>query len=370
MSRLKNILLRQIFILACPLFCFAQNGVDSLDLKIGQMIMMGINDRQQINDKDELVQEIKNNKLGGVVLFEKNISKENSKTELQNLIGKMQQSAKIPLIITIDEEGGKVHRLKEKYGFVSMPSAQYLGRLDNSDSTLFYNSRLASELKELGIGVNYAPCVDMAVNPANTVIFKNERSFSDQASIISKHASLCIKAHHQYGIQTILKHFPGHGSSTADSHLGIVDVTNTWDFKELFPYYDIIKSGNVDAIMTAHIINRNWDKNQLPATLSVYVVNGMLRGWLGFKGVVFSDDMQMHAISKNYGFENAIELAINAGVDVLMFANNVKPDEKTITATEVHSLIKKLVSEGKIPKSRINEAYSRIMILKSKNIRS
>lgn len=366
MIQLKKVFLPQILLWAFPLFCCAKSSTDSLDIKIGQMIMMGINDRKQIADSDFLLQEIKHHKLGGVVLFEKNIAKENSKIDLQKLIKSLQQTASIPLIVTIDEEGGKVHRLKEKYGFVGMPSASYLGRLNDADSTYFYNDRLASELKELGFGVNYAPCLDMAVNPDNTVIFKNERSFSAQSEMITKHALLCIKAHHQHDIKTILKHFPGHGSSTADSHLGIVDVSDTWDFKELFPYYDIIKSGNVDAIMTAHIINKKWDKNLLPATLSKNVVDGMLRGWLGFSGVVFSDDMQMHAISKNYGFDKSIELAINAGVDILMFANNVQADEKTISATEVHALIKKLVAEKKISEARINESYRRIMKLKSK----
>lgn len=338
---------------------------DSLDIKIGQMIMMGIESRTLTADQDPLLEELRTYKLGGVVLFEKNIAGTDSKDNLRKLISTLKKNAALPLLVTIDEEGGKVHRLKEKYGFVSMPSAAYLGKLNNPDSTLFYNRRLAAQLAELGINFNYAPSVDLAVNANNTVIVKKERSFSAEQGIVSKQALLCIRAHHEKGVKTILKHFPGHGSSTADSHLGIVDVSDTWNFKELLPYHSILESGTCDAIMTAHIINRNWDSTLLPGTLSGRVVNGMLRGLLGYRGVVFSDDMQMHAISENYGLEKSMELAINAGVDILMYGNNVSPKDKPLTATEVHATIRKLVLEGKVSRERINEAYGRILHLKS-----
>lgn len=347
---------------------FSYQNPDSLDIKIGQMIMVGIGDRTEVKESDSLLLEIKQNKIGGIILFEKNISKTNSKNNLKNLISTLKKNSSIPLLVSIDEEGGKVHRLKEKYGFVGMPSAAYLGKIDNQDSTLFYNRRLAKELNELGINFNYAPTLDLAVNPENTVIVKKERSFSTQPEIVSKHALLCIQAHHENDVKTILKHFPGHGSSTGDSHTGIVDVTNSWDFKELFPYYNVLKSENCDAIMTAHIINKNWDTSYLPATLSDKVINGMLRGLLGYRGVIFSDDMQMHAISKNYGFDKSIEMAINAGVDVIMFGNNVSPKDKPVTANEMHQKIKQLVLGGNISKAKIDEAYKRIMELKNKTL--
>lgn len=339
---------------------------DSLDIKIGQMIMLGINSRTAIEQNDPLLQELRDQKLGGIVLFEKNISSTESKSNLQNLIKNIQSQSPIPLFVTIDEEGGLVHRLKEKYGFVSMPSADHLGKLDNMDSTLFYNRRLAKQLTELGINFNYAPTLDLAVNPENKVIVKRERSFSAYPDVVAKHAMACILAHHENGVKTILKHFPGHGSSAGDSHEGIVNVSATWGFNELIPYYYVLKSSSCDAIMTAHIINKNWDDAYLPATLSHKVVTGMLRGLLGFKGVVFSDDMQMGAISKNYGLEKALELSINAGVDVVMFGNNVSKDIKPINASEAHAAIKQLVKTKKISKERINEAYARILQLKNK----
>jgi beta-N-acetylhexosaminidase len=375
---MKNTIFLTLFILA-NLFlqrsahavtnAYVPSNPDSLDIKIGQMIMIGINDRTQVAGNDPILDEIKTGKLGGIILFEKNISKTDSKNQLKTMIATLKSGSPIPLLVSIDEEGGKVHRLKEKYGFVGMPSATYLGKLDNADSTLFYNRQLAAELSELGINFNYAPSLDLAINPENNVIVKRERSFSADPEVVARQALLCIQAHHENGVKTILKHFPGHGSSTGDSHVGIVDVSNTWDFKELFPYYTVLKSGSCDAIMTAHIINRNWDTSYLPATLSARAVNGMLRGLLGFKGVVFSDDMQMHAISKNYGFERSVELAVNAGVDIIMFGNNVDPKDKPITATEVHNTLKKLVSQGRISKARIDEAYARIMKMKLTNVK-
>lgn len=340
---------------------------DSLDIKIGQMIMIGIGNKSVLTDTDTILAEISSHQAGGIVLFEKNIAKKDSRNAMKKLIAAMQGKANIPLFMAIDEEGGKVHRLKEKYGFIGMPSAAYLGKLDNADSTLTYNRNLAKELTELGFNFNFAPTLDLAINPQNTIIVKKERSFSADEAVVTKHALLCIQAHHENKVKTILKHFPGHGSSKGDTHLGIVDVSSTWQFKELLPYYNVLQSGTCDAIMTAHLINARWDTTQLPATLSRPVITGMLRGLLQYKGVVFSDDMQMHAISKNYGFETAIGLAINAGVDVLIFGNNVDPNEKPVTATEIHTIIRKLVDNGTIPKKRIDESYRRIMLLKNKN---
>jgi len=329
------------------------------------MIMMGINERTALEPSDPLCAELQEGRMGGVVLFEKNISGYNSRTTLKRLVNDLQHYALIPLFVSIDEEGGKVHRLKEKYGFPAMPSAAYLGRLDNADSTLYYNRRLAAAMSQIGINLNYAPAVDMALNPANPVIVKRERSFGADPTLVSKHALLCIQAHHEYGIKTILKHFPGHGSSDGDSHLGIVDASDSWDLNELSPYNTILKAGQCDAIMTAHIINRKWDTTMLPATLSAPVVGGMLRGLLGFRGVVFSDDMQMHAISKNYGLENAIRLCINAGVDVLLFANSSKDATDRLTASDVHALIRKMVMDGSISRARIDQSYRRIMHMKA-----
>src|SRR5690606_6549667 len=117
-----------------------------------------------------------------------------------------------------DEEGGLVHRMKAKYGFVDIPSAAYLGKINNTDTTYLVTKRLTDVLHKHGIDLNYAPDIDLAINPSNPVIAKLGRSFSADHEVVSKHALACIEAHHSSGVRTVIKHFPGHGSSTTDSH--------------------------------------------------------------------------------------------------------------------------------------------------------
>lgn len=339
----------------------------TLDFKIGQMILIGLNDRKFLSEDDSLRQELTAGKAGGIILFEKNIAPNNSKEQLKTFISDLQNSSPYPLFISIDEEGGKVHRLKEKYGFVKMPSAAYLGGLGYTDSTSFYTKSLAKQLSYLGINLNFAPDVDLAINPDNPVITKAGRSYSANPIVVAEHATASIKAHHTEGIKTALKHFPGHGSSVNDSHYGVAEVTKFWKEEELIPYKNIISFGNPDAIMTAHIVNRILDTTGLPATLSKTIVTGLLRNTLGFNGVVISDDMQMYAISKNFGLENALKMSIEAGVDILLFGNNVSLTDR-IKTSQIHALVKSLVEKGEITEERINESFARIMALKEKKV--
>jgi beta-N-acetylhexosaminidase len=170
-----------------------------------------------------------------------------------------------------------------------------------------------------------------------------------------------IAAHHQQGVLTTLKHFPGHGSSRSDSHLGFTDVSDTWTRNELEPYARIIEAGQADAVMTAHVFNTRLDK-QYPATLSSATINGLLRGELGFDGVVISDDMQMAAITAHYGFETAIRKALEAGVDILVFGNNLRYDEEIVP--RAIAVIRKLVDTGVVSEARIDQSWQRIMRLK------
>ncbi|RLB66095.1 MAG: glycoside hydrolase family 3, partial [Deltaproteobacteria bacterium] len=212
-----------------------------------------------------------------------------------------------------------------------------------------------------GITLNFAPVVDLNINPNNPVIGKLERSFSADPQVVTRMALAFIRAHHVLGIRCTLKHFPGHGSSSTDSHLGFVDVTKTWSPVELEPYKNIIGAGMADAIMTAHVFNAKLDEDY-PATLSKRVITGLLREKLGYGGVIISDDMQMGAIRKYYGFEQAIRLAIDAGVDILIVANNTIFDKTAIP--RAISIIRTLVKQGKISVPRIEASYRRIHALK------
>ena len=359
--------MKKISILALAIIFFSRalsDPKDSLDIMIGQMIQIGITDYNDTSVRNELSNLIKTGKIGGIILFEKNLQKEDAKTVLKKMIEELQKDAKIPLFIAIDEEGGYVNRLKPKYGFPKTVSAAYLGTMDDLDSTKFYSAQTAQTLSSHGINLNYAPSIDLAINPNNPVIVKNERSYSKIPKKVTEHASAFIEGHKPYNVATVLKHFPGHGSSQVDTHLGVADVTNSWQKKELEPYIALIKTESAQAIMTAHIVNQKLDKNLFPATLSKRIITDLLRKELRYEGVIFSDDMHMAAIINNYGFKEAVVLAINAGVDCLIFSNNISPNE-IISATDLHSHIRHQVLIGKIDASSITQSYHRLMKLKS-----
>lgn len=338
---------------------FAQ--ADSLDMKIGQMIAVGFPGPAV---DTLLLGDIRQGKVGTLVLFEKNIPVANSYVNLKRIIWSYQKAAPVPLFIAMDQEGGRVNRLKEKYGFPATRSAAALARAGSLDSVSFYAGITAATLAGLGINVNLAPVVDLASNPDNPVIARAERAFSADADSVVQYAEAFIAEHRKLGIITVLKHFPGHGSSTGDTHLGLTDVTKTWNEDELDPYRSLINAGYAGGVMTAHIVNGKLDEKDLPGTLSDAMINGLLRNKLHFTGVVFSDDMQMQAIAKYYGLEESIRLAITAGVDILMFSNNAGPADQRI-AVKVQEIIRELVDHGEITVDRIDDSYRRIMTLKA-----
>ncbi len=359
-----------LYILTCVLLTLPAAGrqpdplqADSLDIMIGQMIMVGFHGKTADADT-ALFSDIKKGYVGGVILYEKNISASKPWTGVKNLTFAMQKAASIPLWIAIDQEGGRVNRLKTKYGFPPSVTAKYLGSIDNPDSTRFYADLTAATLAGLGINVNFAPVTDLATNATNPIIAGKGRAYSADPLVVARHAGVVVASHRNFHIVTSLKHFPGHGSSTGDTHLGMADVTVVWTPDELIPYRLLIQAGMVDAIMTAHIINGRLDSLELPATLSHAVVQGLLRNELGYDGVVFSDDMHMRAISDHYGLKTAIKRCINAGVDVLLFSNNLAPEDES-GARNIHRIIRSLVNDGLVDEDRVRESYQRIVRLKS-----
>jgi beta-N-acetylhexosaminidase len=346
------------------IFCLSSlvqaQTTDSLDIKIGQMILIGYPGTMV---DQRVLEEVRAGKVGSIILFEKNIPAANSFIAVKKVIWTYQQAATIPLFVGIDQEGGRVNRLKTKYGFPASITAAAMAKSQNLDSVRIYAEATASTLAGLGININFAPVVDLATNPDNPIIAKYGRAFSAKEDSVTLMAKEFIRQHHKYNVLTSLKHFPGHGSSKADTHLGIADVTNTWNEKELIPYRELIDSGYADAVMTSHIVNKSLDAGGNPGTLSRDIIEGILRKRLKFDGVVFSDDMQMHAITKHYGLEEAIKLAVNAGVDIMTFSNNISGTEER-TVDKVHQIIKAFVQKGDIPVARIDQSYRRIMKLK------
>jgi len=340
----------------------------SLNDKIGQMILAGFRGIK-LDSGNPILADIRDRHIGGVVLFDFDVASQSpirnieSPSQVRELAAALQEASPTPLLIAVDQEGGKVSRLKEKFGFPATVSQQSLGIWDDLEVTRKSAEETAKTLAECGFNINFSPVVDLNVNPENPVISGLERSFSADPAIVTRQAIEVIKAHHVRGILTTLKHFPGHGSSKDDSHLGFVDVSETWSRRELEPYEKIIAAGLSDSVMTAHIFNSKLDTS-LPATLSSRTIDGLLRNELGFDGVVISDDMQMKAISARYGFEEAVLLAVGAGVDILAFANNsvFNPD---IAASAI-GIIRKAVQDGKVGEERIDRSYARITQLKSR----
>lgn len=345
-----------------------EHGDVSLDDMIGQMLLVGFNGLE-VNDEHPIVRDIREHNLGGVVLFDYDASTKTyvrniqSPEQVRTLIQTLQAAASTPLLIALDQEGGMVCRLKKKYGFPPTVSAEYLGMKNDLEFTRQMASTMAQTLTTLGINLNLAPVVDVNVNPNNPIIGKRKRSFSSDPRIVTDHALEFIRAHHEKNVFCTLKHFPGHGSSTADSHHGLTDVTHTWSEIELEPYTNVIQTGEADVIMTAHVFNRFLDE-RFPATLSKSTITGILREKLSYDGVVISDDILMGAIIKEYDLRTAVQNAIEAGVDILAIANGAYFKEGVVTWAI--ALIKKLIRDGKLREARIYESYRRIQKLKYK----
>ena len=221
---------------------------------------------------------------------------------------------------------------------------------------------MSEELRSVGINYDLAPVVDLDINSQNHVIHGLGRSFGKDPKIVAKYASIFIDAMHSNGVLTSIKHFPGHGSSVGDTHRGFVDVTHLWKEVELEPYR--LLKDKADTVMVAHVFNQKLDANY-PASLSYKTITQMLRGKLGYHGVVITDDLQMSAISMKYGLKNTLKLAINAGDDILLIGNQLDPKNVISTKTLVDT-IGALVKNGDVKEETINKSYKRIQDLKKK----
>ena len=341
---------------------------ENLDEMIGQMIMIGFRGLY-INHSSHIIQDIKAGRIGGVILFNKDIKLRSnsrnikSKNQVVNLIKTLKAYSKYPLLVAVDQEGGKVNRLKEINGFEKTISQKYLGKINDEKITRMYAKKTGFMLNALGFNINFSPVVDIDINNNNPIIGKKERSFSNNPIIVTNHSKWMLEEYSKYNVFGVLKHFPGHGSSKNDSHLGFTDVTDTWQEYELEPYKELIKNNMIDLIMTAHIFNSKLDPDY-PATLSKNILTDLLKNKLKYNGIIITDDMSMKAITKYYNFENSIELAINAGADILLFANNITYNKNI--AEDVLKIIKKLIKKNKIDIKQIEKSYYKIINFKKK----
>lgn len=340
------------------------------DREIGSMLMVGFLGTTALPES-QICQDIANYNLAGVILFDVNPVKHSeaknieSKAQVKLLTEQLQAcSHDQKLLISVDQEGGKVQRLKTKYGFYGkFPKASSLIKLDETKIKESYLA-MGKELSSVGINYNLAPVVDLAINKKNRVIYKLGRSFGENPEDVARYSSIFMDAMHEHGILTSLKHFPGHGSSLGDTHKGFVDVTNLWQERELEPYRLLTERGAIDTVMVAHVFNKNIDE-QYPATLSSHTINGLLRGQIGFDGVVITDDLQMGAITKKYTLEERLKLGIGAGNDILLFGNQLSVRSMVSTQNLVN-MVKKMVYNGDVSLTDIEKSNERMNRLKER----
>ncbi len=340
------------FLLALP--CYA---VD-IDEMTGQMIMLGFNGNTvKSKDFQHILKQINKNQIGGVIFFEDNIK---DKEEFIKMTSAIKNSkAKYTPFIAIDMEGGYVQRMNSKNGFRDFKSAKQVANLSLDEAYSEY-FELAKMLKEANINFNLAPCIDLSINK-DSIIEKKERSFSSDPKVVSNYSAQFIKAHYDNKIITSLKHFPGHGSTSGDTHMGFVDGTNTFSEEELFPYFQNANLNPMQTVMISHIYNKKVD-DRYPASLSYKTIEKFLRLQTDFHGVVISDDLDMGAIKKNYELDEVVSLAINAGENILLFSNRDNSDKDL--ASKISFQIKKGLVSGEILPENLVNSYNKIIKLK------
>jgi len=336
----------------------------SLDEMAGQMVVVGfqgdgVEDAGVVALREQLAAE----EIGGVIYLRTNVA---SLPAVRAINAALAEAAPGPLpFIMLDQEGGQVQRLTPSVGFAATPSARDVARQGLDAATALY-ADLGQRLAAQGFNVNFGPVVDLNLNPDNPVIARFGRAYGRDAATVAGFAAAFIAGHHAAGMGTALKHFPGHGSSLEDSHDGFVDVTDVWSPAELDPYRTLIAEGLADMVMVAHIYHADYagGEAELPASLSPEWIDGVLRGDLGFDGVVISDDMEMGAIRSRFSLRETVLRAVLAGNDILLFSNTAAYHPEL--GSEIHAILVAEAEADPAFAARIEESYARILALKQR----
>jgi beta-N-acetylhexosaminidase len=292
----------------------------------------------------------------GLILFKRNIG---SPSQVKRLVSDLQKAASSPLLIGIDEEGGRVRRLPES--FMHYPPAAEWGKIWEKGESKIVRAgyEMAKKLRSLGINADFAPVLDVHSNPKNPII--GDRAFSKDPEIAGKAATAFYLGMKKAKIIACGKHFPGHGDTTADSHLTLPKVSRdrkTLERVELAPFREAIRK-KIPMLMTAHVVYKAWDPKN-PATFSSIILKNILRKKLGFKGVVISDDLQMKAVSKKYSEAESSILSLEAGVDILLICSQMEALGESVIST-MEKALKKSVALQK----RFMESFARLLKLRS-----
>lgn len=324
----------------------------TLDEKVGQMFIFGLEGYEINNLEIEMIEKYK---VGGFILLGENIDNSSKLLQFINDFKKTNSKNNIPLFVSIDEEGGRISRMPDE--FKKIPSNRILGQKNDKEFSYNIGSILAEEIKSFGFNMNFAPVLDIDSNPNNPVI--GDRSYGSNERIVSDLGIQTMKGIQSKGVMSIVKHFPGHGDTSEDSHIGLPkvdkDINSLMEF-ELIPFIDSIEN-NVDGIMIAHILFDKIDP-QNPATFSRKIIEELLREQLNYKGLVLTDDMTMGAIMENYDIGDAVVKSIEAGSDIVLVCHGYENMIKSIKA------LKEAVEKGIIKEDRIDESLYRILKIK------
>ncbi|EQB87726.1 beta-N-acetylhexosaminidase [Clostridium punense] len=329
--------------------------VSKMDLeeKIGQMIFAGVSGTTMDTGAQKLINQLH---VGGIIFYKNNFENPTQTVELVNQI-KAENSSNIPLFLGVDQEGGRVTRLPG--AITNFPPNKQIGEVNNSEFSYKIGRLLGFELKEFGLNLDFAPVLDINSNPNNPVI--GDRSFGNNLEIVSKLGIETMKGIQSQNVIPTIKHFPGHGDTSVDSHLELPIVNKTLKELmklELIPFKRAIDQG-ADVVMIAHMLIPELDKNN-PASMSKMVITDVLRRQLSFTGVIITDDMTMGAIVEHFDIGKAAVESVKAGSDIILVGHGYDNVDK------IQSTLKDAIEKGEIPQQRINESVERIIKLKRK----
>lgn len=326
----------------------------TLDEKVGQLVIAGFSGHTANMDLENL---IKKYHVGGFILFKKNIKNVSQTLNLINSIKETNSANKIPVFISVDEEGGRISRMPDE--FTNIPSSQDVGAKNNEVLSYDIGRALGNMIGQLGFNMDFAPVLDIYSNPGNKVI--GDRALGSHPDTVKRLGVSTMKGLQSQNVIPVVKHFPGHGDTLEDSHVGLPVVNYDLERLQNFEFipFDYAIQSNADAVMIAHILMEKID-SIYPASMSDKIVTNILRQSMGFKGVILTDDLTMGAIQNNYVIENAAIKSINAGCDILLVCHGYNKQVSVIEA------IKEAVQKGIISKERLNESVYRIIKLKVK----
>lgn len=315
----------------------------------------------------QLLQNLERGLVAGVIFFAHNLI---SPSQVQALTQAFREvKTPVPPLLALDQEGGRVQRLGPPNGFKAFPSARHVAKTLSLQEAHALYLEMAHQTQEAGFNFVFGPVVDLH-SPTSPVIGKLERAYASQAGEIIGYAQAFVEAHRQKGIRTCLKHFPGHGLAPGDTHLGWVDVTETFSTEELAPFQSLLQSGHADAVMASHLFHKDWDP-LFPVSLSAEMMPQLLRKEMGYQGVVVTDDLHMGAIGQHFSLETVLYQAIKAHNDLLIVSGNPLAAGKTSafdptpTLPEyLSTLLAQWLAEDHLSKAAVDRAHNRVWALR------